>query len=171
MLVKDLQFYAPYYAEAYKKLAQDMPLHRMLEQRFMILEFYKKIPENLWTYAYSKEKWNIQKIVQHILDAELIFCYRALSIVRGEKKAFMGWEPDEYAAQIQEELLSKEKLLSSLELQTKYTSNLFSQFTANDLLKVGNINNFDTQVAAVGFAIIAHEMHHRNVIQEKYLSL
>lgn len=170
MLVTDLQFYAPYYAEAYKKLAQDIPLLRMLEQRPMILEFYKNIPEALWSYSYAQDKWSIQKIVQHWLDAELIFCYRALSTVRGEKKPLMGWEPDEYAACIREADLSKEKLLKSIDIQVKYTHHIFSQFSPIDLAKVGNANGYDTQVAAMGFAILAHEMHHRNVIQDKYLN-
>lgn len=169
MLVTDLQFYAPYYADAYKKLAQDIPLLRLLEQRSIILEFYNQIPEHSWSYSYAEGKWSIRKVVQHWLDAELIFNYRALSTVRGEKKPLMGWEPDEYANCIHEEELSKEKLLKSIEIQAKYTHHLFSQFTPLDLSKVGHANGYDTQVAAMGFAIIAHEMHHRNVIQSNYL--
>lgn len=170
MLVTDLQFYAPYYAEAYKKLAKDIPLLRMLEQRPLIREFYKEIPEYHWCYSYAESKWSIQKIVQHWLDAELIFCYRALSTARGEKKPLMGWDPDEYATYIREEELSKEKLLKAIDIQVAYTHYIFSQFSPTDLAKVGNVNGYDTQVAALGFAIIAHEMHHRNVIQDKYLN-
>jgi uncharacterized damage-inducible protein DinB len=170
MRVSELEFFPPYYSEAYKKLAQDIPLLHLLEQRQKNIEFYRTIPESQWTYSYEKGKWSIQKIVQHIIDAELIFCYRALAVARGEKKPLMGWEPDEYAAIIDESSLNKEKLLTSLELQMKYTINLFSQFSPSDLKKIGNANGYDTEVAAIGFSIIAHEMHHRNVIQDKYLN-
>jgi uncharacterized damage-inducible protein DinB len=170
MRVTELEFYPPYYSEAYKKLAQDIPLLHLLDQRQNYIDFYRAIPESQWAYSYETGKWSIQKIVQHIIDAELIFCFRALSVVRGEKKPLMGWDPDEYAATIVETTLTKEKLLASLELQMKYTHNLFSQFGAEDLKKIGNANGFDTEVAAMGFSIIAHEMHHRQVIQERYLN-
>lgn len=170
MRVTDLEFYPPFYSEAYKKLAQDIPLLHLLDQRLSYLDFYRTIPESQWVYSYEKWKWSIQKIVQHLIDAELIFCFRALSVVRGEKKPLMGWEPDEYAATIDETNLTKEKLLTSFELQMKYTHNLFSHFSTEDLKKIGNANGFDTEVAAMGFSIIAHEMHHRNVIINNYLT-
>ena len=170
MLVTELEFYPPYYSEAYKKLAQDIPLLHLLEQRQNSIEFYRAIPESQWTYSYQTDKWSLQKIVQHIIDAELIFCYRALLIVRGEKKPLMGWDENEYADTLHEDLLHKEKLIAFLALQMNYTQNLFSQFSTNDLKKVGNANGYDTEVAAIGFNIVAHEMHHRNVIQDKYLT-
>ena len=40
MLVTELEFYPPYYSEAYKKLAQDIPLLHLLEQRQNSIEFY-----------------------------------------------------------------------------------------------------------------------------------
>jgi len=90
MRVTELEFYPPYYSEAYKKLAQDIPLIHLLDQRQSYLNIYRAIPESQWAYSYETGKWSIQKIVQHLIDAELIFCFRALSVVRGEKKTTDG---------------------------------------------------------------------------------
>jgi hypothetical protein len=52
----------------------------------------------------------------------------------------------------------------------RLTLDLFTSFSNVDLKKIANANGFDTEVAAMGFSIIAHEMHHRAVISDKYLS-
>jgi uncharacterized damage-inducible protein DinB len=170
MLVSELEFYPPYYEEAYKKLPADFPLLQLLSDRIKYIEFYREIPDSQWTYSYAEGKWSIKKLVRHILDAELIFCFRALSTVRGEQKSLMGWDPDAYAETIDESRLIKDSLLTSLELQMKLTIDLFTTFSSEDLKKIANANGFDTEVSAMGFSIIAHEMHHRAVISDKYLS-
>ena len=170
MFVSDLQHFPPYYEEAYKKLPADFPLIHLLTGRLNHIEFYREISNAQWTFSYAPTKWSIQKLVRHILDAELIFCYRALSAVRGEQKPLMGWDPDAYAETIDESRLLKDRLIKSLELQMKMTLDLFTSFSDEDLKKIANANGFDTEVAAMGFSIIAHEMHHRAVISDKYLS-
>jgi uncharacterized damage-inducible protein DinB len=170
MLVSELESYPPYYEEAYKKLPTNFPLLQLLSDRIKYIEFYREIPDSQWTYSYAEGKWSIKKLVRHILDAELIFCFRALSAVRGEQKSLMGWDPDAYAETIDESSLIKDSLLTSLKLQMRLTLDLFTSFSNVDLKKIANANGFDTEVAAMGFSIIAHEMHHRAVISDKYLS-
>jgi len=170
MLVSELESYPPYYEEAYKKLPTNFPLLQLLSDRIKYIEFYREIPDSQWTYSYAEGKWSIKKLVRHILDAELIFCFRALSTVRGEQKSLMGWDPDAYAETIDESSLIKDSLLTSLKLQMRLTLDLFTSFSNVDLKKIANANGFDTEVAAMGFSIIAHEMHHRAIISDKYLS-
>lgn len=169
MNVAELKYYAPYYEEMYKQLPQDVSMLSLLSDRYKFLDFYDNIPEDKWDYRYEEGKWSIKKIVRHIVDAELIFNYRALSIVRGEKKPLMGWSENEYAEQVDDILLNKDSLLKSLNLQFQYTADLFSNFAKEDLKKIGNANGYDTEVAAIGFSILAHEMHHRNAILQLYL--
>lgn len=170
MFIQELTQYPPYYEGMYKLIAQDISLSLLLEHRLNALEFYRSIPEDKWDYQYAEGKWSIKKLVRHIIDAELIFDYRALSIVRGEKRPLMGWSENEYADQVDDNKLSKENLLKSLDLQFRYTADLFQSFDQSDLKKTGNTNTFDVEVGAIGFCIIAHEMHHRNTIRERYLN-
>jgi len=169
MLLSHVKTYPPYYERMYEVISKEISLNDLLKQRKQILQFYESIPDEKWAYRYAEGKWSIQKVVRHILDAELIFDYRALSIVRGEKNKLMGWSENEYADQVNEELLSKESLIQSLRIQLDYTSDLFLQFSSHDLKKIGNANGYDIEVGAIGFCILAHEIHHRNVIKERYL--
>jgi hypothetical protein len=170
MKLSDVQIFPHYYETYFKQISQETELISTLDLRKNnVLEFYLSIPRDKWDFSYAEGKWTIKKLVRHIIDAELIFCYRALCIVRGEKKALPGWSEDEYAdAVIDSELLAN-RLLKTLSLQLDYTADLFSNFSEIDLKKIGNCNQLDTEVGAIGFCIVAHELHHRNVIKERYL--
>lgn len=169
MFVSEISTYPFYYINYINLLPKDISLNHLLEGRKAFLDFYQSIPENKWDYQYAEDKWSVKKLVRHIIDAELIFDYRALSIVRGEKNKLIGWSENEYAANTDESKLSKDGLIKSLTLQIDYTTDLFSSFDRKDLLKIGNANGHDTEVGAIGFAIIAHEIHHRNILNERYL--
>lgn len=172
MKISEVEVYPHYYENFYKLISSEISLIELLDQRRnTILDFYNSIPIEKWDYKYQENKWSIKKLVRHIIDAELIFNYRTLSFVRGEKQALLGWSEDDYAENINEAELSSEKLLHSLNLQINYSYDLFSNFTIDDLKKIGNANGLDTEVGAIGFCIIAHELHHRNIIKERYLNL
>ncbi len=171
MKVSESSVYPNYYNYYKDLLPQDVSILHLIESRTNHLDFYETIPEQKWDFKYAEDKWSLKKVVRHILDAELIFNYRALSIVRGEQAKLIGWNENEYADFIDDSKLTKEPLIKSLKHQFKYTIDLFSSFDRNDLMKIGNANGHDTEVAAIGFAIISHEIHHRGMIRERYLGV
>ena len=61
------------------------------------LNFWKSISEEQSNYRYAAGKWSIKELVQHLIDTERIFCYRALSIARGENDNLAGYDHDAYA--------------------------------------------------------------------------
>lgn len=171
MKLSEVQVFPHYYELYFKLISPETDLISRLEQRKKeVLEFYLAIPRDQWTYQYAKGKWSVKKLLRHIIDAELIFCYRALCLVRGEKGSLPGWSENEYADAVNNEDIIPNKLLKTLSIQLDYTADLFSNFSASDIKKIGNTNNLDTEVGAIGFCIIAHELHHRNIIKERYIS-
>ena len=45
-------------------------------------KFLEKIPRKKIDYAYAEGKWTIREMLQHIIDAERVFAYRALRFSR-----------------------------------------------------------------------------------------
>src|SRR5688572_5676076 len=90
----------PAYYQAYIDLVTETDLVEALNETAQAdADFIRGIDEAQAEYAYEPGKWSIAEVVQHVIDAERIFAYRALCIARGEKINLPGFEENEYAAQ------------------------------------------------------------------------
>ena len=49
------------------------------------------------------------------------------------------------------------------------TLSLFENFSAIDLLKLGTASGASVSVRGIGFCLLGHELHHKQVIIERYL--
>src|SRR5689334_14228100 len=60
------------------------------------VELLNSIPESKWNYRYAEGKWSIKEVVQHVIDAERIFCYRALCFARKDETPLPGFDENTY---------------------------------------------------------------------------
>lgn len=161
--------YNPYYGHYIKKAYQSN-LVKALEDNFEEgLSFLKQIPEEKWHIAYEANKWSIAKVLVHILDTERIFSYRALCFSRNEKLELPGFDQDVYADECNAEDFSKAEVIASYEAVRKQTIMMFKTFSDNMLIRSGVASNSSMSVRAAGYIIIGHQMHHLEVIKDKYL--
>lgn len=171
MTVKDLTIneYNPYY-QAYINKAQNVGLKEGLRKNFeLVLEFLNAIPEDKLEYRYAEGKWTIKEVIQHLIDAERIFSYRALRIARQDQTPLPGFEENDYVPASFANNRSKEELLIDYKAVRQATVSLFDSFTNDMLLQVGTASNSPISVRALGFITIGHENHHCQVIKERYL--
>ncbi|MGB5942769.1 MAG: DinB family protein [Leeuwenhoekiella sp.] len=133
------------------------------------VDFFERIPEDKLTYAYAKAKWTVLEILQHIIDTERIFNYRALCIARGDKAEFPGFEQDEYVKPSKANDRSLENLISEYKSVREGTVYLFDSFDAEALTIVGRASQSPLSPRAAGFIICGHEIHHANIIIKRYL--
>lgn len=162
--------YAKYY-ETYISLSSTEEikpqLNRSLKSTLSILE---SLDENQLDFAYAKEKWTIRELMQHIIDCEIVFAYRAFSMARGEKQALPGFEQDEYAAIASKEKLSKTELIDAYAQTRQFTIVLFSYLKNADLTNVGTASGNPLSANAAGHIIIGHEIHHIGILKRLYLN-
>ena len=62
------------------------------------IKFVQNIALDKFDYSYADGKWTIKEIIQHIIDTERIFGYRALRISRNDKTPLPGFEENDYVA-------------------------------------------------------------------------
>src|SRR5436305_3115345 len=63
-----------------------------------LLSLLEGLDPDKWDHRYAKDKWTVKEMVQHIIDTERVFSYRALCIARKEKQSLPGFEEKDYAA-------------------------------------------------------------------------
>jgi uncharacterized damage-inducible protein DinB len=134
-----------------------------------LIKFVQNIPLDKFDYRYAEGKWTIKDIIQHLIDAERVFAYRALRFARNDKTELPGFEENDYVHYANANQRSIQDLLSELAVVRQATLSLFKSFSKEDLLRIGIASNNPISVRALGFTIIGHQNHHQSVFEERYL--
>ena len=129
----------------------------------------QSIPEAKWGFRYAEGKWNVFEMVQHMIDAERIFAYRALCIARGEKASLPGFDENAYAQNSNADSRSAADLQEEWTAVRQATVLLFKSFNEEQLARTGTANNKPISVNAIGFISAGHVLHHLHILQERYL--
>lgn len=172
MNIKHLQSteYAPSYSNYITNVSEEYSLLEELEislHRF--IKFVQDIPMDKFDYRYAEGKWTIKDIIQHVIDTERIFAYRALRFARFDKTDLPGFEENDYANFANANSRSIMELLTELSAVRHATILLYKTFREPQLLHIGTANNNIMSVRALGFVIIGHQNHHQKIFQERYL--
>ncbi|MCB0756130.1 MAG: DinB family protein, partial [Flavobacteriales bacterium] len=117
------------------------------------LQFWNSIPEEKGNYRYAEGKWSIKELLQHIIDTERIFSYRALAIARGDQTALPGYDENTYAENCRPDARSLKEMVDELELVRKSTIALFKSFDESVLDHLGKASGSNLSVRAAGFII------------------
>jgi len=171
MIAADLKEgdYNPYYKTYIDKVGTNDLLEILRKQSKNFPNFLESLPEEKLHYAYAEGKWTLIESLQHLIDTERIFQYRALRIARNDKTPLPGYDQDTYVPYAN----TASKTIAAIILEYKSvresTIQLFASFSEEILLRKGIASNSPVSVAALGFIICGHQRHHRNLIREHYL--
>jgi uncharacterized damage-inducible protein DinB len=166
---KDGEF--PPYANMYIQLLPgDGQLLKHLKNNFIATkELILSLPEGKLNYRYAENKWTIKEIMVHIIDDERIYAYRALRFARNDETELPGFEQDDYVLYSRANERSIENIMEEYEAVRSSTIALFDGLPEDSFLRMGIANNNKVTVRALAYHIAGHELHHINIIKEKYL--
>jgi len=134
-----------------------------------LIRFVQDIPMEKFDYRYAPDKWTIKDILQHLIDAERVFSYRALRFARQDKTPLPGFDEDKYAISANGSDRSIMELLTELAVVRQSTLSLFKTFSNDILMRKGVASGHEMSVRALGFVIIGHQNHHQRIFKERYL--
>jgi hypothetical protein len=161
--------YAPFYHH-YIQLATGSELMLVMETSLEPLEnFLQSIPPQKAGYAYAEGKWTMAQLLQHLIDTERVFAYRAMCIARGEQQPLPSFDENSYAANAPATNRSIASLLEEMILLRRSSILLLRNMQSVDLLRTGTASGKRITVNAIGFIMVGHVLHHVALIKERYL--
>lgn len=121
--------------------------------------------------TYEKDKWTIHKILQHLIDWERIWCYRAITFARQEGTIPVAQDQEIMGENSNANELSIEQLVNELRVVRQSTIMMFESFNKKILETNCDFFEYEMPLSAIGLTIAAHQIHHFSIIQERYLPL
>lgn len=162
----------PKYFDYYINLNEDIELTEAFEKSIkQIDDIDIDQLKRIGLKVYAEGKWSVNKVINHLTDWERIWCYRTLLFARRE-----GTVPDLIEDLIMAENTNADELpiaqivdeLRAVRLATKA---MFDSYNYQILNTNCKFSNYEMSVLAMGFNIIGHQIHHFNIIKERYLPL
>ncbi len=162
--------YATYYGTYIDNVSNEYSLLEELEiSVHRLIKFVQNIPMDKFDYRYAQGKWTIKDILQHLIDAERIFSYRALRFSRNDLTPLASFDENEYVVEANANRRSIQELLMELAVVRQSTLSLFKTFSEQELLRTGIASKNPMSVRALGFVIIGHQNHHQRIFEVRYL--
>ncbi len=120
-------------------------------------------------FRYEPGKWSVKEVLGHVNDTERIMTYRAVRIARGDKTPIEGFEQDDYirGGNFSERTLVD--LIDEFAAIRQATLTFFRHLDPNAAARIGTANKDAISARALPFIIAGHELHHRRILEEKYL--
>lgn len=168
MSTKLLAIAAPFY-QNYIDLAPSADILLALKRSDKgFLQLLKKIPEKKYDHAYAEGKWTIREMLQHIIDAERVFAFRALWIARKSNTELPGFDENQWARDMRVGDRDWDTMVKEWTHIRKSTYALFKSLDQEELLRSGIVNGNAVNVAAIGYICAGHIVHHQQILLERY---
>jgi uncharacterized damage-inducible protein DinB len=133
------------------------------------IRFVQEVPLGKHDFRYAEGKWTLKDIIQHLIDAERIFAYRALRIARADQTPLPGFDENEYVPVANADRRHLKSLLEEYSAVRHATLLLFKSLPEEALKRSGTASNVGISVRALGFIIVGHLRHHQRIFRERYL--
>jgi hypothetical protein len=159
-----------FYHNYIKQVPENDLMSAFENQTPVVMGFLKNLPADKIDYAYSTGKWSIKEVLQHMIDAERVFCYRALRFARKDPTPLPGFDENLFAENAKAVARSWNDLLEEFKAVRKATEWLYGSFDEEQLNASGLSNNHSNYVLAFGYISVGHSLHHMKIINERYLS-
>jgi uncharacterized damage-inducible protein DinB len=163
----------PAYSEMYMKHVpvDGMVLIHLKENLIELKKLIYSLPDEKLYYRYAEGKWTIKEILVHCIDDERIFVYRALCYARNDKTELPGFEQDDYTRYAGANERELDNIFEEYETVRSATITFFNGLPEEALMRSGCLtgNTNRRTVRAMAYHIAGHELHHLNIIREKYV--
>lgn len=134
-----------------------------------LFDMLNAIPKEKYEYRYAEGKWTVKDVVQHMIDGERVFTYRALRFARKDDTPLPGFEENLFAQTAKADKRNWNDLVEEFSALRKASEAMFASFDNDQLEAAGVANERSTYVLGIGYILAGHVLHHCQIIKERYL--
>lgn len=161
---------APEFFNTYLRQVRDKDLFKALSRNTKELKrALASVPKDKWDYTYAEGKWSVLQVLQHLIDAERVFLFRALWFARMDPQPLPGFEENEWAVNAVVAHRRPKELIREMMTLRKSTIQFFQSLPKEALRQTGTANQHQISVAALGFICVGHVSHHLEILRTRYL--
>jgi uncharacterized damage-inducible protein DinB len=160
----------PEYYHGYINLAINDDLKTAFDKhQTELVSFLKDIPKKKWNHRYAEGKWSVKEVVQHIIDAERVFAYRALCFARKDQTPLPPFDENIFAANSKADSRTKKDLIKELKTLQESSAQFFYSLDNEQLEQPGIASGKPTYVKGIAYILLGHALHHKKILEERYL--
>ncbi|WP_151734364.1 DinB family protein ['Paenibacillus yunnanensis' Narsing Rao et al. 2020] len=139
------------------------------EQTETLTGLFGSLSEEQGNYRYAPEKWSIKELIGHLTDNDRIMSYRLLCFARGEEALLPGYEEKGYVAAGNFGRFTLAEMVQHYRIVRQSTQALLDSLEDDAWTRAGRFGGVQMTVRAQAALIIGHELHHLQVLKERYL--
>jgi len=121
-------------------------------------------------YRYAEGKWSLKEVLGHMSDTERIFTYRLLTFARGDAGPLPGYDENSFTPAQESDRVPFAWLLDEFVTVRAATLALLKVIPPAAWERRGIASNNPLSARAAAWIIAGHEIHHRRVLEERYLT-
>ena len=161
--------YNPYLVQYINLVPEGSIVDILLQQLQDTLEVLADVSEKTAPYRYESDKWTVKEVIAHISDTERVMVYRLLSASRGDTSPLPGFDQNNWIRGTDFNQIPLDHLLSDFKSVRTATLSLTRTLSEEAWLRKGTVGTYSTSARALAYVIAGHELHHRTILQERYL--
>lgn len=158
----------PQYCQYFFDLVGDDLLMELENSKETTLDFIKLIPKEKEDFVYEEGKWTMKEVLQHIIDCERVYTYRAFRFSRFDATELSGFDENLYISNTKNLEISIENIYKEFESVRNSTISLFRPMTNKMLDFKGLANQVTFTARSLGFMAVGHNLHHINFVKKNY---
>jgi uncharacterized damage-inducible protein DinB len=163
--------YTPYFEQYLQLVSKEGKsiIEHLIDSQKKFESLLRNLPLEKHNFSYAEGKWTMKELIQHIIDTERIFSYRALCFARNDSTSLPGFDQDVFVENDTANDRDYYDLLDEMAVLRKSSVQLYKSFSDEALLRIGVASENKMSVRALGYLFSGHQIHHLNIVKERYL--
>ena len=161
--------YADHYHTYVTRVPPGPVLQHLQSRHLELLSMLSSIPAEKADHAYAPGKWTVKQVMGHLSDVERIMTYRALRFARNDRTGLPSFDENFYVVEGGFTARTLPDLLDEFRAVREASIAFFAHLPPEHFSRGGEASGHYVSVRALLYIIVGHELHHRAILQERYL--